>query len=161
VYTFCKRFIAALCEPLRNEVLKRGFNAEFSTIEQLYETARILEDATCYHHGMHCPESMQSTSSQPHKSVTYRPAGPVTVSSRPVPQIRAPLTLPAQSRTMSAPRPEPWTTGSGLNPNNYPQRGNNAHKPPRNAGGDRVNNIGSNVVCYECGQPGHMRPNCP
>jgi hypothetical protein len=44
--TFRKRFIAALHEPLRNEVLKWGFNAEFSTIEQLYETACMLEEAT-------------------------------------------------------------------------------------------------------------------
>jgi hypothetical protein len=45
-YTFRKRFVAALREPLQNEVLKRGFNAEFSTIEQLYKTACMLEEAT-------------------------------------------------------------------------------------------------------------------
>jgi hypothetical protein len=96
-YTFCKRFVVALREPLRNEVLKRGFNAEFGTVEQLYETACMLEEAMHYHHGMRHPEDVLCTSSQPHKSVTYRSAGPVTVSSRPVPQIRAPLTLPAHS----------------------------------------------------------------
>jgi Zinc knuckle len=32
--------------------------------------------------------------------------------------------------------------------------------PPTNAGGDRANNVGSNIVCYKCGQPGHMHPNC-
>jgi Zinc knuckle len=110
---------------------------------------------------MCCAENVQSTSSQPHKSVTYRPAGPVTAISRPVPQSRAVLTLPAHSRTVSAPRPEPRTTGSGLNPNNYPQWGNNTYKPPANTGGNRANNVGSNIVCYECGQPGHMHPNCP
>jgi Zinc knuckle len=93
--------------------------------------------------------------------VTYRPAGPVTAISRPVSQSRAAPTLPAHSQTVSAPRPEPWTTGLGLNPNNYPQWGNNTYKPPVNAGGDRANNVGSNVVCYKCGQPGHMHPNCP
>jgi hypothetical protein len=100
-YTFRKRFIAALHEPLRNEVLKWGFNAEFSTIEQLYETARMLEEATRYNHGMHHPENVQSTSSQPHKSVTYRPAGLVTATSWLVPQSRVVLTLPAHSRTVS------------------------------------------------------------
>jgi Zinc knuckle len=114
-----------------------------------------------YHHGMCRPENVQSTCSQPQKSVTYRPAGLVTANSRPVPQIRAVPTLPAHSRTMSAPRPEPRTTGSGLNPNNYPQWGNNTYKPPANAGHDRANNVGSNIVCYKCGQPGHMHPNCP
>jgi hypothetical protein len=48
-----------------------------------------------------------------------------------------------------------------MNPNNYPQQGNNTYKPPINAGGERANNVGSNVVCYECGQPGHMCPNHP
>jgi hypothetical protein len=43
-YTFHKRFIAALHESLQNEVLKQGFNAEFSTIKQLYKTARMLEE---------------------------------------------------------------------------------------------------------------------
>jgi hypothetical protein len=50
-------------------------------IEQLYETACRLEEATCYHHGMQHPEDVLCTSSQPNKSVTYRPAGcyiPVT-----------------------------------------------------------------------------------
>ena len=39
VYTFCKQFISALCDSLCNEVLKKGYNAKFSTINQLYETA--------------------------------------------------------------------------------------------------------------------------
>jgi hypothetical protein len=129
-YTFHKRFVMALRESLWNEVLKRGFNAEFSTIGQLYKTACMLEEATRYHHGMHRPENVQSTSSQSHKSVTYRPASLVTATSRPVPQIRAAPTLPAHSQTVSAPRPKPQTTGLGLNPNNYPQRGNSTYKPP-------------------------------
>jgi hypothetical protein len=106
-YTFRKRFVAALHESLQNEVLKQGFNAKFSIIDQLYETARMLEEAMCYHHGMHHPENVQSMSSQPHKSVPYRPAGPVTASSWPVPQIKVPLTLPAHSQTVSVPRPKP------------------------------------------------------
>ena len=35
VYTFCKWFISALRDLLHNEVLKKGYNAEFSTINQL------------------------------------------------------------------------------------------------------------------------------
>jgi Zinc knuckle len=58
-------------------------------------------------------------------------------------------------------RHKPQTIGLGLNPNNYPQWGNNMYMPPMNAGGNRVSNVGSNIVCYKCGQPGHMHPNCP
>ena len=39
VYMFCKQFVSALHDSLCNEVLKKGYNAKFSTIEQLYEIA--------------------------------------------------------------------------------------------------------------------------
>ena len=52
VYTFRKWFISVLCDLLRNEVLKKGYNAEFSTINQLYETACMIEEASHYNHGM-------------------------------------------------------------------------------------------------------------
>ena len=35
IYMFCKWFVLALCDLLCNEVLKKGYNAEFSTIDQL------------------------------------------------------------------------------------------------------------------------------
>ena len=52
IYMFCKRFISALHDLLCNEVLKKGYNAEFSTIDQLYETALMIEEASHYNHGM-------------------------------------------------------------------------------------------------------------
>ena len=52
VYMFHKWFISALCDSLRNEVLKKGYNTEFSTINQLYETAHMIEEASRYNHGM-------------------------------------------------------------------------------------------------------------
>ena len=52
VYMFHKWFVSALHDSLCNEVLKKGYNAEFSTIDQLYETARMIEEASCYNHGM-------------------------------------------------------------------------------------------------------------
>ena len=52
VYMFRKRFVSALHDSLCNEVLKKGYNAKFSTIDQLYETARMIEEASHYNHGM-------------------------------------------------------------------------------------------------------------
>ena len=52
VYTFHKQFVSALRDLLCNEGLKKGYNAEFSTIDQLYETAHMIEEASCYTHGM-------------------------------------------------------------------------------------------------------------
>ena len=33
IYMFCKWFVSALHDSLHNEVLKKGYNAEFSTID--------------------------------------------------------------------------------------------------------------------------------
>ena len=48
VYTFRKWFISALHDSLCNEVLKKGYNAKFSTINQLYKTAHMIEEASPY-----------------------------------------------------------------------------------------------------------------
>ena len=63
IYMFPKWFISALCDSLRNEVLKKGYNAEFSTIDQLYETAHMIEEASCYNHRMRCAENMHTAAS--------------------------------------------------------------------------------------------------
>ena len=57
VYTFCKQFVSALHDLLCNEVLKKGYNAKFSTIDQLYETAHMIEEASHYNHWMRCAEN--------------------------------------------------------------------------------------------------------
>ena len=63
VYTFRKRFILALCDSLCNEVLNKGYNAEFSTIDQLYETACMIEEASHYNHGMRRAENTHTAAS--------------------------------------------------------------------------------------------------
>ena len=52
VFMFHKRFVSALRDLLCNEVLKKGYNTEFSTIDQLYETAHMIEEASRYNHRM-------------------------------------------------------------------------------------------------------------
>ena len=52
VYTFRKHSVSALHDTLRNEVLKKGYTAKFSTIEQIFEAAQMIEDASQYHIGM-------------------------------------------------------------------------------------------------------------
>lgn len=44
-YTFCRQFMSALCETLHNEVLKKGYNAKSSLIEQLFKTAHRIKEA--------------------------------------------------------------------------------------------------------------------
>ena len=52
IYMFHKWFISVLRDSLHNDVLKKGYNAKFSTIDQLYETACMIEEASCYNHRM-------------------------------------------------------------------------------------------------------------
>ena len=63
VYTFHKWFVSALHDLLCNEVLKKGYNAEFSTINQLYETACMIEEASCYNHRMRCTKNVHTAAS--------------------------------------------------------------------------------------------------
>ena len=63
IYTFRKQFVSALHDLLCNEVLKKGYNAEFSTINQLYETAHMIEEASCYNHGMQRAENVHTAAS--------------------------------------------------------------------------------------------------
>ena len=57
VYMFHKWFISALHDSLHNEVLTKSYNAKFSTIDQLYETAHMIEEASCYNQGCDAPKT--------------------------------------------------------------------------------------------------------
>ena len=63
MYMFCKRFVLALHDSLHHEVLKKGYNAEFSTIYQLYETAHMIKEASHYNHGMRHAENVHTAAS--------------------------------------------------------------------------------------------------
>ena len=43
-YMFQRKFMSALCKTLCNDILKKGYNAESGSIEQLYETPCMLEE---------------------------------------------------------------------------------------------------------------------
>ena len=63
VYMFRKQFVSALHDSLCNEVLKKGYNPKFSTIDHLYETACMIEEASRYNHGMRCAENAHTAAS--------------------------------------------------------------------------------------------------
>ena len=77
IYMFCKRFVSALCDLLHNEVLKKGYNAEFSTIDQLYEIACMIKEASHYNHGMQCAENTHTavSNTKPAAYKTQPPTG--------------------------------------------------------------------------------------
>ena len=84
MYTFRKWFVSALHDSLRNEVLKKGYNAEFSTIDQLYETAHMIEETSHYNYRMRCAEHVHTAASitKPAAHKTLPQMGPVKDSHR-------------------------------------------------------------------------------
>ena len=76
VYTFRKQFILALHDSLHNEVLKKGYNTKFSTINQLYETACMIEEASHYNHGMQCTKNTHTAASNT-KPAAYKTLPPM------------------------------------------------------------------------------------
>jgi tRNA(Glu) U13 pseudouridine synthase TruD len=73
-YTLRRRFVSALRETLRNEVLKKGYNAETSSLDTLCDTARMIEEASQYNQGMRRAEAANTAAN------TYRlaPSKPST-----------------------------------------------------------------------------------
>ena len=47
-YSFRRRLIAALRPSLQKEVLRRGITAEFSSMQDILEKAKDIEDSSCY-----------------------------------------------------------------------------------------------------------------
>ena len=76
IYMFRKQFVSALCDSLCNEMLKKGYNAKFSTIDQLYETAQMVEEASRYNYGMWCVESAHTAVSNT-KPTAYKTQPPM------------------------------------------------------------------------------------
>ena len=107
VYTFRKWFVSALRDSLCNEVLKKGYNAEFSTIDQLYETAHMIEEASRYNHGMRRAENTDTAVSNTKPAAHKTPLLTVQLSTIVGRENVVHRTQPM--RTYHAPKPEQKT----------------------------------------------------
>ena len=148
IYTFHKRFVSTLHYSLHNEVLKKGYNTEFSTIEQLYETARMIDQASYYNHGMRHVESAHKAASNT-KPAAYK-TQPLTGQSRTVIGRENMVHCMQIMRAYTAPKLEQKNVqvkDSSALPS-YRQKP--LPQPPKREGNSM------NVTCYECGQPGHI-----
>ena len=53
-YSFRRWLIAALRPSLQKEVLRRGITAEFSSMQDILEKVKDIEDSSCYDIGSQC-----------------------------------------------------------------------------------------------------------
>ena len=107
VYTFRKQFVSALCDSLCNEVLKKGYNAEFSTINQLYKTAHMIEEASHYNHGMRRAENAHIAVSNT-KPTAHKALLPMAQSRTVVGRVKV-VHRTQPTHTYNAPKPEQKT----------------------------------------------------
>ena len=151
--TFHKWFILALHDLLCNEVLKKGYNAKFSTIEQLYETAQMVEKASHYNHGMQHVENAHTAVSNT-KPAAYK-TQPLMGQSRTIIGRENIVHHIQTTCTYNAPKPEQKNVQvrDSLTKPSYKQKP--LPQLPKREGNSM------NVTCYECGQPGHIQTNFP
>ena len=132
-YLFRRWLIAALRPSLQKEVLHRGITAEFSSMQDILEKVKDIEDSSCYdigsqmsvetvHGSVHTNQNMAKSSK---RMIEVAPKG-TTGQIRMNRQVTQPIW-----KTSSNTRKIPETTG----------------KQPLKEG---------ELKCYECGQKGHM-----
>jgi len=149
-----KQFLAALREPLHREVLSRGHTAEFSRMEDLVSIAQTVEDAVRYDMGTRQTEGQSGNHAAPQ---------------RPVPMGVWSTTAPWPTQTLYV---QPRTTlnhGSTYLPQTKPSVPKTAGQRPgtsctRTTETQPVPSTApkqTQAVCYRCGKPGHIRPECP
>ena len=136
-YSFRRQLIATLRPSLQKEVLRRGITAEFSSMQDILEKAKDIEDSSWYN----IRSQMSSEAMHSNAYANQRMAKPskwmIGV---------APRGTTGQ-KTMNRQVTQPiWKTSS------------NTCKLPETTGKQPLKE--GELKCYECGQKGHMQPQC-
>ena len=103
-------------------MLKKGYNPEFSTIDQLHETACMLEKAFHYNHGMGCAKNTHTAASNTKPTAYKTPL--LMGQSRTVVGRDNVVHCTQTMRTYNAPKPEQKTVQvkDGLTKMSYRQK---------------------------------------
>ena len=136
-YSFRRWLIARLRPSLQKEVLHRGITVEFSSMQDILEKMKDIEDSSQYDIG-----------SQMSIEVTHNNA-------------YANQSVAKSSKQMIGVAPK-GTTGQTMTNRQVTQpirkMSSNTHKIPETTGKQPLKE--GELKCYECGQKGHMRPQC-
>ena len=150
-YTMRRRFLAALRDPLRQEVLTRGYTAEFHTLEQLAEVATSIEDAVHYDMGKWIINVLGST------NVAQQKLGPhwawVIITSRLQTSGPRPTTMASKGLPILQMKPPAYKGASRPQPSQ--------HKPAEIRAVPGVAPRRAGPICFRCGQPDYIQSDCP
>ncbi|KIJ38535.1 hypothetical protein M422DRAFT_258910, partial [Sphaerobolus stellatus SS14] len=149
-YSYWRRFMNALKTSIREEVLGKNYTAKFSKIDELVEQAVIVDNAKCYSSGYNSNQS--SISANKPAAVDHRCA-------------QQPTTL-NRSSIQNAGFYNQHRSGSNTVQNqpttqNPVKLGNTIDRPTQSNPNRTALKANNPVVCFNCNQPGHIRPNCP
>ena len=138
-YSCRRQLIAALRPSLQKEVLCRGITAEFSSIEDILEKAKDIEDSSQYDIG-----SRNANDGNDITTTMYKPT--VRTSKLMFYQTYKTAGHTQRNHTLVS---CPQTTAKASN--SHPHIASSMEAPPKEG----------ELRCYECGQKGHIKPQCP
>ena len=136
-YLFRRWLLAALRPSLQEEVLCRGITAEFNSMQDILEKVKDIEDSLQYDIGSQM--SVDGTHSNAYANQNMVKSSKWMIGATPRGTVG--------QMTMIRQVPKPIQNTSS-----------NTHKTPE-ATGKQPSKEGE-LKCYECGQKGHMRPQC-
>ena len=132
-YLFRRRLIATLRPSLQKEVLRRGITVEFSSMQDILEKVKDIEDSLCY--DIRSQMSVETAHSSAHANQS------MAKSSKWMIEV-APKGTTGQIKTNRQVTQPIWKTSS------------NTRKIPETTGKQPLKK--GELKCYECGQKGHM-----
>ena len=138
-YSCRRRLIAALRLSLQKEVLHRGITAEFSSMEDIFEKDKDIEVSSQYNIGLRTANNVSNITPTIYK--------PMVKTSKPMfYQTNKSSGLTQRNLTLVS-RPQTIAKGS----NSLPHITSSMGTPSKEG----------ELNCYECGQKGHIKPQCP
>ena len=137
-YSLKRQLIATLRPSLQKEVLRRGITAEFRSMQDILEKAKDIKDSS--HYDIRSRMSVETAYSSAHANHSMAKSSKWMIEvalKGTAGQIRMNRQVAQPIRKMSS----------------------NTCKIPETAGKQPLKE--GELKCYECGQKGHMQPQCP
>ncbi|KIJ47192.1 hypothetical protein M422DRAFT_249037 [Sphaerobolus stellatus SS14] len=148
VYSYRRRFMDVLKPDIRDQVLKKGFTPEFSKIDELIKQAVTFDNAKHYTSGY-------NTYTTQNKSSTNQNAGSLKQHKSGNKSVQNQQTTQSLSAGGGNARVNPTYSKNPV------KSGNTVNKPTQSNPVRIAVKANNTVVCFNCNQLGHIRPNCP